>query len=64
MKIHLKEYRISKGDDVDFKKRATKVDAVFNSKAHYEKILAAHVAKLGALRVASLSGPPSLNRNT
>jgi PPK2 family polyphosphate:nucleotide phosphotransferase len=46
MKIHLKDYRVSEGDDVDLKKRATRVDPVFKSKSDYMKILAAHVENL------------------
>ena len=50
MKIHLKDYRVAEGDDVDLKKRATKVDPVFKSKSHYQKILADHVESLSELQ--------------
>jgi PPK2 family polyphosphate:nucleotide phosphotransferase len=46
MKIHLKEYRVSEGDDVDLKKRATEVDPVYKSKSQYKEILANHVEDL------------------
>jgi PPK2 family polyphosphate:nucleotide phosphotransferase len=50
MKIHLKDYRVSEGEDVDLKKRETRVDSVFESKAQYDAILAAHVEKLSVLQ--------------
>jgi PPK2 family polyphosphate:nucleotide phosphotransferase len=50
MKIHLKDYRVPEGEDVDLKKRETRVDPVFKSKADYDKILASHVAKLSDLQ--------------
>jgi PPK2 family polyphosphate:nucleotide phosphotransferase len=50
MKIHLKDFRVSEGEDVDLKKRATRVDPVFKSKADYTKILASHVEKLSDLQ--------------
>jgi PPK2 family polyphosphate:nucleotide phosphotransferase len=50
MKIHLKDFRVSQGSDVNLKKWPTRVDPVFRSKADYEAILAAHVASLSALQ--------------
>lgn len=50
MKIHLKDYRVPEGVDVDLKKRPTKVDPVFTSRAQYDEILAHHVAKLSDLQ--------------
>ena len=50
MNIHLKDFRVSDGNAVDLKKRPTRIDSVFKSKAHYEEILASHVAKLSALQ--------------
>jgi PPK2 family polyphosphate:nucleotide phosphotransferase len=50
MKIHLKDYRVPEGEEVDLKKRATKVDPVFKSKAEYSEILAAHVKSLSKLQ--------------
>jgi PPK2 family polyphosphate:nucleotide phosphotransferase len=49
-KIHLKQFRVSEGDDVDLKKWPTKVDPVFKSKAQYAEILSAHVEELSALQ--------------
>jgi polyphosphate kinase 2 (PPK2 family) len=49
MKIHLKDYRVAEGEVVDLKKRETRVDPVFKSKAQYDAILAAHVEKLSEL---------------
>ena len=50
MKIHLKDFRVKEGDEVDLQKRPTIVDPVYKSKAQYEEILAEHVAKLSALQ--------------
>jgi PPK2 family polyphosphate:nucleotide phosphotransferase len=50
MKIHLKEFRVGEGDNVDLKQRATIVDPVYSSNARYETLLAEHVAKLSALQ--------------
>jgi len=48
--IHLKDYRVSEGDDVDLKKWPTIVDPAFKSKAQYGEILASQVEKLSALQ--------------
>lgn len=50
MKIHVKEFRVREGDDVDLKKRPTIVDPVYSSKADYKSILSEHVEKLSALQ--------------
>lgn len=50
MKIHLKDYRITPGENVDLGKRKTLVKPVYTSKAHYQEILATHVAKLSELQ--------------
>jgi PPK2 family polyphosphate:nucleotide phosphotransferase len=50
MKIHLKDYRVSEGEDVDLKKQATMVDPLFKSTKHYAEILADHVEKLSELQ--------------
>jgi PPK2 family polyphosphate:nucleotide phosphotransferase len=50
MKIHLKDYRVAQGENVDLKSRKTRVDPVFKSKAQYNEILAAHVEKLSILQ--------------
>jgi PPK2 family polyphosphate:nucleotide phosphotransferase len=50
MKIHLKDYRVAEGDDVDLRKWATRVDPIFKSKSHYKKILADHVDSLSELQ--------------
>jgi PPK2 family polyphosphate:nucleotide phosphotransferase len=50
MKIHLKDYRVAEGAEVDLKKWPTIVDPIYDSKAHYETVLTAHVAKLSDLQ--------------
>jgi PPK2 family polyphosphate:nucleotide phosphotransferase len=50
MKIHLKDYRIGPGEDVDLGKRKTLVKPVYTSKAHYQEILTTHVGKLSDLQ--------------
>ena len=50
MKIHLKDFRVLDSDAVNLKKRPTRVDPVFASKAGYDEILAEHVAKLSDLQ--------------
>jgi PPK2 family polyphosphate:nucleotide phosphotransferase len=50
MKIHLKDYRVAEGAEVDLKKWPTIVDPIYDSKAHYETLLTAHVAKLSDLQ--------------
>jgi PPK2 family polyphosphate:nucleotide phosphotransferase len=50
MKIHIKEYLVREGEEVDLKKRPTIVDPVYGSKSRYEEILASHVEKLSALQ--------------
>jgi PPK2 family polyphosphate:nucleotide phosphotransferase len=50
MKIHLKDYRVAEGAEVDLKKWPTIVDPIYDSKAHYETLLTAHVAKLSNLQ--------------
>jgi len=50
VKIHVKQFRASQGEGVDLKARPTKIDPYFRSKADYEAILAAHVARLSALQ--------------
>jgi PPK2 family polyphosphate:nucleotide phosphotransferase len=46
MKISTKDFRVREGDEVNLRKRPTKVDPVYKSKAQYRKLLAQHVAKL------------------
>ena len=48
MKIHPRDFRVAEGDKVDLKKWPTKVDPVYKSKAHYKKLLEAHVEQLSA----------------
>jgi PPK2 family polyphosphate:nucleotide phosphotransferase len=50
MKIHLKDYRVAEAAEVDLKKWPTIVDPIYDSKSHYETLLAAHVAKLSDLQ--------------
>ncbi len=46
MKIHSKDFRVGEGEDVNLKKRPTKVEPVYKSKAQYETLLMEHVAQL------------------
>src|SRR6202167_353781 len=48
MKINAKDFRVLEGDDVDLKKRLTKVDPTYKSKEQYKKLLEDHVAQLSA----------------
>ncbi len=50
MKIHLRDFRVREGDDVDLKKRLTMVDPIYKSKTQYDAILADHVEKLSTLQ--------------
>ena len=50
MKIQTKGYRVEKGENVDLKKRPTRVDPVYSSKSDYARILAHHIEKLSALQ--------------
>jgi len=46
MNIKSEQFRVHKGDSVNLKKWATKVDPVYKSKEQYKKLLEEHVAKL------------------
>jgi PPK2 family polyphosphate:nucleotide phosphotransferase len=48
MKINTKDLRVREGDEVDLGKYPTKIDPVYKSKDHYQKLLDEHVAKLSA----------------
>jgi PPK2 family polyphosphate:nucleotide phosphotransferase len=48
MKIKAEDFRVREDDEVDLKKRPTKVDPVYKSKEHYQELLADHVAQLSA----------------
>ncbi len=50
MKISSKDFRVKEGDEVDLAKWATKVEPVYKSKDHYQKLLEEHVAELSALQ--------------
>jgi PPK2 family polyphosphate:nucleotide phosphotransferase len=50
MELHPKHFRVHEGDKVDLRKWPTKVEPFYNSKAHYEELLAEHVARLSALQ--------------
>ncbi len=55
MKIHSKDFRVGKGDEVDLKKWPTKVDPVYKSKKQYKELLEEHVAQLRRRREISAS---------
>lgn len=46
MKIHSKDFRVSEGHKVDLGKWPTRVEPVYTSKGHYQKVLKAHVEQL------------------
>jgi PPK2 family polyphosphate:nucleotide phosphotransferase len=48
MKTGSKDFRVHEDDKVDLKKWPTRVDPVYKSKKHYEKLLAEHVARLSS----------------
>jgi polyphosphate kinase 2 (PPK2 family) len=48
MKIHSKDFRVRKGDEVNLKKWPTKVDPVYRSKEQYQELLSEHVAQLSS----------------
>jgi PPK2 family polyphosphate:nucleotide phosphotransferase len=50
MKIKPKDFRVRAGDKVNLRKWPTKVEAVYKSKQHYQKLLREHVAQLSALQ--------------
>lgn len=50
MKIRPKDFRVRAGDKVNLRKWPTKVEAVYKSKQHYQKLLREHVAQLSALQ--------------
>ena len=50
MKIKTKDYRVREGDKVHLRKWPTKVDALYKSKEHYQKLLHEHVAQLSSLQ--------------
>jgi PPK2 family polyphosphate:nucleotide phosphotransferase len=48
MKIHIKDFRVTEGNEVDLEKWPTKVDPVYKSKDQYRTVLEDHVARLSA----------------
>ncbi len=50
MKISSKDFRVKEGDEVDLGKWPTKVEPVYKSKDHYQKLLEEHVAQLSSLQ--------------
>ena len=50
MRINSNEFRVRAGHEVDLRKRPTSVDPVYDSKEHYQKLLAEHVAQLSSLQ--------------
>jgi len=48
MKIHTDVFRVPEGDAVDLDKWPTKIDALYESKKQYRKILESHVEQLSA----------------
>ena len=50
MKIHSEEFRVKEGEAVNLDKWPTDVQAIYESKKNYEKILQKHVSELSALQ--------------
>ena len=50
MKIKAKDYRVREGEKVHLRKWPTKVEALYKSKEHYQKLLHEHVAQLSLLQ--------------
>ncbi|MFZ1122707.1 MAG: ADP-polyphosphate phosphotransferase [Candidatus Binataceae bacterium] len=50
MKISSKDFRVKEGDEVDLGKWPTKVEPVYKSKGHYQKLLEEQVAQLSSLQ--------------
>jgi hypothetical protein len=50
MKINSKDFRVRAGREVDLRKWPASVAPVYDSKEHYQKLLAEHVAKLSSLQ--------------
>ncbi|MGD0634709.1 MAG: ADP-polyphosphate phosphotransferase [Beijerinckiaceae bacterium] len=46
MKVNSKDFQVREGDEVDLKKWPVKVDAVYESKEQYKKLLEEHVVQL------------------
>jgi PPK2 family polyphosphate:nucleotide phosphotransferase len=50
MKINSKDFRVREADEVDLRKWPTKVEPVYKSKEHYQKLLGEHVEHLSSLQ--------------
>jgi hypothetical protein len=50
MKIKAKDYLVREGEKVRLRKWPTKVEALYKSKEHYQKLLHEHVAQLSLLQ--------------
>ncbi|HEV2098150.1 MAG TPA: PPK2 family polyphosphate kinase, partial [Stellaceae bacterium] len=50
MKISTKDFRVGEGDEVDLRKWPTKIEPVYKSKEHYQKLLTEHVVRLSTLQ--------------
>jgi PPK2 family polyphosphate:nucleotide phosphotransferase len=50
MKINSQDFRVRAGQEVDLRKWPTIVDPVYDSKEHYQTLLAEHVAQLSSLQ--------------
>jgi PPK2 family polyphosphate:nucleotide phosphotransferase len=50
VKINTSDYRVREKDDVNLRKWPTKVEKVYRSSEHYQRLLSEHVAKLSALQ--------------
>ena len=50
MKISSKDFRVKEGDEVELEKWPAKVEPVYKSKDHYQKLLEEHVAQLSSLQ--------------
>ncbi len=50
MKIKTSDFRVREGDDVDLKKRPTRIDPVYKSREQYAELLKDHVEQLSAMQ--------------
>lgn len=50
MKIDPKDFRVEEGEEVELRKRPTRIKPMYHSKEHYQELLSQHVSQLSALQ--------------
>lgn len=50
MKVNPKDFRVEEGEEVELRKRATRIKPVYRSKEHYVELLSQHVSQLSSLQ--------------